>query len=94
MSHELKKLSNKKYSITQTHLSPRVAIASLRSILALKPPFTHSSAAPLPENSPRRKNDLPTIAAVIAPIPIMMGADMTESLKSAGRSHDLSNFTD
>ena len=53
-----------------------MAIASLRSILALKPPFTHSSAAPLPANSPRRMSDLPKIAAVIAPIPIMTGVVM------------------
>ena len=50
-------------------------IASLRSILALKPPFTHTSAA-LPANSPRRMSDLPTTAAVIAPIPIMKGVVM------------------
>ena len=57
-----------------------MAIASLRSILALKPPFTHSSAAPLPANSPRRMSDLPTIAAVIAPIPIMKGVAMPKLL--------------
>ena len=57
-----------------------MVIASLRSILALKPPFTHSSAALLPENSPRRISDLPTSAAVTAPIPIMMGVDMPTSL--------------
>ena len=55
-------------NIKQTHL-----IASFRSILALKPPFAHSSAAPLPANSPRHMSDLPSIAAVIASIPIMMG---------------------
>ena len=62
--------------IEHTHLSPRMAIASLRSILALKPPFTHPSAAPLLANNPRRMNDLPTIAAVTAPIPIMKGVAM------------------
>ena len=57
-----------------------MAIASLRSIFALKPPFAHSSAAPLPANNPRRMSDLPTIAAVTAPIPIMMGVAMPKSL--------------
>ena len=57
-----------------------MAIASLRSILALKPPFTHPSAAPLPANSPRRMRDLPTIAAVTAPIPIMKGEAIAVAL--------------
>ena len=50
-----------------------MAIASLRSILTLKPPLTHCCAASLPENSPRCTSDLPTIAAVTAPIPMMNG---------------------
>ena len=57
-----------------------MAIASLRSILTLKPPLTHCCAAPLPENSPRCTSDLPTIAAVTAPIPIMNGVAMLKSL--------------
>ena len=57
-----------------------MVIASLRSILALKPPFTHTSAAPLPESRPRRMSDLPTTAAVIAPIPMMKGVVMPKSL--------------
>lgn len=57
-----------------------MAIASLRSILALKPPFTHSCAAPLPANSPCRMIDLPKIAAVTAPTPMMMGVAMSKSL--------------
>ena len=70
-----------------------MAIASLRSILALKPPFTHSSAAPLPANSPRRMNDLPTIAAVTAPIPIMMGVAMLKSLVVWHSDNDFVNVT-
>ena len=64
-------------------------IASLRSILALKPPFTHSFAAPLPENSPRRMSDLPTTAAVIAPIPTMMGVVMANFDKKSQNTEAL-----
>ena len=82
-----------------THLRPRIAMASLRSILALNPPFTHWSAAPFPI-TPLRMRCLPTSAAVTAPRPTMTGVAMfssgvlsvTQSRSFAGhRNHRLSH---
>lgn len=41
-------LSRLTASLRCTHLNPNTAIASALSIFALKPPFTHCSAPPLP----------------------------------------------
>ena len=49
-----------------THFRPRIAMDSLRSILALKPPLAHCSAAPLLVTLLRMRR-LPTSAAVTAP---------------------------
>jgi hypothetical protein len=61
---------------TQTYLSPRIAIASLRSIFALKPPLTHCSAAPFPTKRPFLIRCRPVRAAATAPKPIIIGVAM------------------
>ena len=60
----------------ETHLRPRIARASFRSIFALKPPLTHCSAAFFPPKRPLRMSERPATAAAIAPKPMMMGVDM------------------
>jgi len=60
-----------------THLRPRIAIASLRSIFALKPPFTNCSAPFLPTNMPCLIRERPKTAAAIALTPRMTGVAMS-----------------
>lgn len=58
-----------------THFRPRIAMASFLSILDLKPPFTHSSAALLPALRSRVR---PAKAAAMAPTPTMIGVAIKE----------------
>ena len=63
-------------------MSPRTAIASLQSIFALKPPFTHWSGARFPI-TPLRMRCRPTRAAVIAPTPTITGVAI-DKMKEKG----------
>ena len=63
-----------------------MAIASLRSIFALKPPLTHCSAAPLPARSPFLMRWRPVSAAAMAPRPTSIGVVMTKAVVRFPRS--------
>jgi hypothetical protein len=60
----------------RAYLRPRMAMASLRSIFALKPPFAHCSPIPLPPKKPLLRSCRPATAAIMAPIPMTIGVAM------------------